>query len=122
LTKKKKALKEPIQFFFIGGAGIGKKFLGKAIFQSRVRMYNNRLEYEPLKLKGIITAYTEKASFNAGGVTLHSAFFMPFNKSGYLPLNNEKLGTVTKHYEQIFFVRIDEASLVGSTFLYQIDK
>jgi hypothetical protein len=120
LTKKKKALNEPIHLFFIGGIGTGKTFLGEAIFQSL--MYNNRLEYDPLKLKKIITTYTGKTTFNAGGIMLHSAFFMPFNKSGYLPLNNKKLDTLTKHYEQLFVLLIDEASLVGSTFLYQIDK
>jgi hypothetical protein len=47
---------------------------------------------------------------------------MHFNKSKYLPLINEKLDTLTKHYKQICVVLIDEVSLVGSTFLYQIDK
>ena len=106
----------------IAGAGTSKTFTAKAIFQSLVRMYNNMNEYDPTKLKGIITAYTGKATFNAGGVTLHFALSMSFNKSEYLPLNNEKLDTLTKHYQQLFVMLIDETSLVGSTFLYQIDK
>ena len=122
LTKKKKAPNELIHLFLTGGAGTGKTFTAIAIFQSLVRMYNSRIEYDPLKLKGIIRAYIGKEAFNAGGVTLHSAFYMPFNKAEYLPLSNEKLDTITKHYEQLRVVLIDEASLVGSTFLYQIDK
>jgi hypothetical protein len=73
-------------------------------------------------LKGLITAYTGKAAFNAGGVTLHSAFYMPFKKSNYLPLSTKKLDTLTKHFQQLRVLLIDEASLIGETFLYDIDK
>jgi hypothetical protein len=40
-----------------------------------------------MKPKGLIVAYTGKAAYNAGGATIHSAFFMPFNKSQFLPLS-----------------------------------
>ena len=108
--------------FLTGGAGTGKTFTGKAIFQSLVRYYNSRMQYDPLQLKGLITAYTGKAAFNAGGVTLHSAFYMPFDKSKYLPLSTEKLDTLTKHFQQLHVLLIDEVSLIGATFLYDIDK
>ena len=122
LRKKKCDPNKPIHLFLTGGAGTGKTFTAKAIFQSLVRYYNAEMDYDPLQLKGLITAYTGKAAFNAGGVTLHFAFYMPFNKSNYLPLNSEKLDTLTKHFQQLRVLLIDEASLIGATFLYEIDK
>jgi hypothetical protein len=37
-------------------------------------------------------------------------------------LNSEKLDTLTKHFEQLRVLLIDEASLIGATFLYEVDK
>ena len=48
--------------------------------------------------------------------------YIPFNKTNCLSLNNEKLDTLSKHYGQLCVVLIDEASLVGATKLYRIDK
>ena len=73
------------------------------------------MNYDPLQLKGLITAYTGKTTYNVGGVTLHSALYMPFNKSNYLPLSSEKLDTLTKHFHQLHVLLIDEASLIGAT-------
>ena len=78
--------------------------------------------YDPLQLKGLLTAYTRKTTYNAGGVTLHSPLHMPFNKSNYLPLNSKKLDTLIKHFHQLHFLLIDEASLIGATLLYEVDK
>ena len=122
MTKTKRALNELIYLFLTGCMGTRIFFIAKALFQSLVRMYNNIIEYDPHKIKGLITTYTGKVAFNAGGFILHTAFFMPFNKSEYLPLNNEKLDTLTKHYGQLRIFLIDEASLVGSKFLFQIEK
>ena len=85
-------------------------------------MHNNIMQYDPSKPIGSIGAYTGNAAFNIGGVTLHSAFYIPFNKINCLSLNNEKLDTLSKHYGQLCVVLIDEASLVGATTLYQINK
>ena len=80
------------------------------------------MQYDPSKPIGLIATYTRNATFNIGGVTLHSAFYMPFNNKNCLSLNNENLDTLSKHYGQLRVVLIDEASLVGATTLYQIDK
>jgi hypothetical protein len=47
---------------------------------------------------------------------------MPFNKSQFLPLSKEMLDTLSKLYEELQLVFIDEASLIGSRFLYSIDN
>jgi hypothetical protein len=75
-----------------------------------------------MKPKGLIVAYTGKAAHNAGGTTIHSAFLMPFNKSHFLPLSKEMLDTLSKIYEEPKLFFIDEASLIGSRFLYSIDN
>jgi hypothetical protein len=37
-------------------------------------------------------------------------------------LNSEKLDTFTKHFQQLHVLIINEASLIGATFLYEVDK
>lgn len=103
-------------------AGVGKTFIVISIFQSLIRLYNNIFGYDPPQLKGTIAAYIGKVEFNAGGIMLHFAFYLPFNKLEYFLIKNEKLDTLTKNCEQICIMLIDEASLIGSTLLYQVDK
>ena len=67
-------------------------------------------------------AYLGKATFNAGGTTIHSALLMSFNKSTFTPLSNETIDTLQKHYKELQVLLIDETSLIGSHFLYSIDK
>ena len=70
----------------------------------------------------ICNAYTGKYSYNAGGKTIYSTLLMPFNKSHFLPLNKEMLDTLSKLYDELQLVFIDETSLIGSRFLYSIDN
>ena len=74
-----------------------------------------------MKSKGLIVVYTEKVAYNAGGTTVHSAFLMPFNKSQFLPLSKEMLDTLSKLYEELQLVFIDDAYLIGNQFLYSIE-
>ena len=75
-----------------------------------------------MKPKGLIVAYAGKVAYNVGGTTVHSAFLMPFNKSQFLPLSKKMLDTLSKIYEELQIVFIDEAYLIGSWFLYSIDS
>ena len=119
--KKRKNIDKPFYLFFTGGAGTEKTFTAKAIFQMLMRIYNEHYNTDPLKPKGLILAYTGKAAYNAGGVIIHSALLMPFNKSSFIPLSNDVLDNLTQLYEELRVVLIDEVSLIGSCFLYQID-
>ena len=98
ITRKLYRPDELIYLLLTGGAGIGKTHTAKAIFQSLVRIHNVAFPYNPSQLKGIITTYTGKAAFNVGGVTLHSAFSLPFNNSDCSSLKNENLDTLSKHF------------------------
>ena len=86
----------------------------KALFQMLIRIYDSNNSSDPMKPKGLIVAYRGKNAYNAGGIIVHSTFFMPFNKSQFLPLNKEMLDTLSKIYEELQLVFIDEASLIGS--------
>jgi hypothetical protein len=75
-----------------------------------------------MKPKGLIVAYIGKVAYNSSGTTVHSAFLIPFNKSRFLPLSKEMLDTLSKIYEELQLVFIDEAYLIGSRFLYSIEN
>jgi hypothetical protein len=111
-----------VHLFLIGGAGTSKTFIEKASFQILIRIYDSNNSSGPMKPKGLIVAYTRKATYNAGGTTVHSALLIPFNKSYFLPLNKEMLDTFSKIYDELQLVFIDEASFIGSRFLDSIDN
>jgi hypothetical protein len=70
-----------MHLFLTDGAGTGNTFTTKALFQMLIRIYDSSNSSDPMKPKGLIVAYIGKVAYNAGGTTVHSAFFMPFNKS-----------------------------------------
>jgi hypothetical protein len=96
LTKKY----SPTHLFLIGDVGIGKMFTCKEILYSLVHMHNNRIQYDQFQLKELISSYTIKTVFNATDVTLHSGFYMPFNKASFLSPNNGNMDTMSKNYQQ----------------------
>jgi exonuclease III len=120
--KKSMDIQKPLHLFLTGGAGTGKTFTAKTLFQMLIRIYDAHNTIDPLKPKGLILAYTGKAAYNAGGTTIHSALLMPFNKSHFLPLGKDMLDTLSKLYQELQLVFIDEASLIGSRFLFGIDN
>ncbi|XP_059067532.1 ATP-dependent DNA helicase PIF1-like [Cryptomeria japonica] len=122
LMKKQQNPDEPLYLFLTGGAGTGKTFTTKAMYQGLLHLYNNAIDSHPDKVKGFLLAYTGKATYNIGGTTLHSALFIPFNKSTSNSLRSERLDVLTKEYQQLRLVLIDEISLIGARMLHCIDK
>jgi hypothetical protein len=120
--KKSMDIQKPLHLFLTGGAGTGKNFTAKTLFQMLIRIYDAHNTIDPLKPKGLILAYTGRAAYNASGTTIHSALLMPFNKSHFLPLGKDMLDTLSKLYQELQLVFIDEASLIGSRFLFGIDN
>jgi Cdc6-like AAA superfamily ATPase len=70
-----------VHLFLTGGVGTGKTFTTKELFQMLIRIYDSNNSSYPMKPKGLIVSYTGKSTYNAGGTTVHSAFFVPFKKS-----------------------------------------
>ena len=120
--KKHLSMHTPVHLFLTGGARTWNTFTSKALFQMLIRIYDSNSSSDPLKPKGLVLTYTWKVSYNAGGTTVHSALLMSFNKSHFLPLNKEMLDTLSKLYDELQLVFIDEAFLIGSLFLYSIDN
>jgi hypothetical protein len=120
--KKHLNMDTPVHLFLTGGAGTCKTFTTKTLFQMLIRIYDSNNSSDPMKPKGLIVAYTGKDAYNVGGTTIHSAFLMPFNKSQFFPISKEMLDTLSKLYLELQLVFIDEASLIGSRFLYSIDS
>jgi Cdc6-like AAA superfamily ATPase len=112
----------PVNLFLTGRVGTCKTFTMKALFQMLIRIYDSNNSSDPMKPKGLIVAYTIKVAYNVGGTIVHSPFFIPFNKSQFLPLNKEMLDNLSNIYVELQLVFIDEASLIGSRFLYSIDN
>ena len=74
-------------FIFIG-ARDGNFFMAKAIFQPLVYMCNNKMDNGPLQREGLVPTYTWKTMFNARYVAFQFTFYMSFNKTKSLSLNN----------------------------------
>jgi hypothetical protein len=111
-----------VHLFLTGGAGIGKTFTTKALFQMHIRIYDSNNSSNPMEPKGLIVAYIGKDAYNASGTIVHSTFLIPFNKSYFLPLSKEMLDTLSKLYDKLQLVFIDETSLIRSILLYSIDN
>ena len=111
--------------FMSGGAGTGKSFATRAIFQMITRMYRQKPGFCFNKQSVAVMAPTGTAAFNVRGNTIHSALGIPANKnlSGpFLSLHAEKLATFQSEWCQVQLVIIDEISMVGSRMLHYIDE
>jgi hypothetical protein len=122
LMTKTCAIDKPLYLFLTGGAGTGKTFTAKVLYQAIIRIYDKQLDSDLYKTKGIIIAPTGKAAFNAGGITAHSIFQLPCNSSKMLPLDSNTLDNLAKKLDQLQLLLIDEVSLLGSRMLYNIDR
>ena len=86
-----------------------------------LHVYNKDLNRNPLKKKGLIVAFTGKAAYNADGITVHSALRLPLSPSNMIPLSSNTLDMLSKEYQQLRLFLVDEASLIGSRMLYNME-
>ena len=83
LISKKITTIQPLYLFIIGGAGVGKSFLTKILYQSFTKTFsylNSSLD----KTKVLLLALTGVATDNVDGTTIHSALHIPV---GYIGRN-----------------------------------
>jgi hypothetical protein len=85
--KKQSDMHTPLYLFLTSGVGTWKFFTTKVLFQMLIRIYDAYNTNDPMKLRGLILAYTCKVAYNVDGTTIHSTLLMPFNKSHFLPLS-----------------------------------
>ena len=110
--------------FLSGGAGCGKSWLTRAIYQNLIRIYNYKAgdDYECLKV--LVMAPTGKAAHLIQGVTIHSALHAPFNSQSdqYHPLSCSLLNTLRTSLGNVEFIIIDEISMVGTNMLNFVNE
>lgn len=93
----------------IGLAGTGKSYLIHAIRNLLQSHY-------------VVNATTGKASYNIGGVTIHSLLKLPVGPRGSKDLSGASLIRLQQHLESINYILIDEYSMLGQTTFGWIDK
>ena len=110
--------------FVSGGAGSGKSYLLKCLFQALYRLYESPL-VDPTKPTVAIVAYTGVAARNVNGMTIHSLLGL---KIGSNPndvksqISNSSLQDYRTKLRFLKVLLIDEISYVGNRFLYCIDE
>ena len=105
-----------------GGAGTGKSFVLKALYQGLYRLlcYTAGQNREDCRI--LVVAPTGKAAYNVRGSTIHSALHIPANNplDDYKPLSHDLLNTYRMKYRHLQWVFCDEFSMVSNNVLKYI--
>jgi hypothetical protein len=119
-----KTCKNPLYQFCTSGAGCGKTYLLRTIYQALLRLFSKQLGQDPESLTILLLSYTGKASFSIGGNTIHSTFLIPVNQSlkEYRPLTSDKLNSLATKLDNVQLLIIDECSMVSNVMLNWIDQ
>lgn len=75
--------------------------------------HNKEIHSDPLKKKGLVVAYMGKDYYNVHCTIVHFALCLPLNSANLLPLSSNTLDSLTKYYQQLHILLINEASLIG---------
>lgn len=113
LNKVKKG--EAFHELVVGESGTGKSNLIKAVDECIERYLRKKDNTEPDKMRVILCSFTGKASFNIGGITLHSAFRLPIKASEMTPMSVTTAEEARKALRKLELVIIDEVSMIGCT-------
>ena len=97
-------------------AGCGKTYLISAICQGLRDMADLHDQPDPIR----VLAPSGIAALNICGRTLHSGFSLPLN--GFSSLTGSRLANMQLLWEGVYFVIIDEKSMLGLRTLAQIDS
>lgn len=117
----------PFFIFLSGGGGVGKSHVLKTVYHGIIHTLRQSGQ-DPSEVSVILTAPTGTASFNIGGMTIHSALQLPvkerkkYNEQDYIPLSSEKKNTLRCKLKHLKILIIDEVSMVGSHTLINIHK
>ncbi len=99
----------------VGESGTGKSNLIKALDQCVERYLRKQDNSEPEKDRVILCSYTGKASFNIGGVTLHSTFRLPVKTNEMAPMSLKTADEMRKSLRKLRLIIMDEVSMIGCT-------
>ena len=102
-----------------GGAGTGKSYALKAIYQTLNKILNNKPGQKTNDLTTLLIAPTGKAAHNIKGHTIHAAFHIPANQSlaNYTQLSWDNINTYCSKYLNLKWIICDEISMVSNYML-----
>ena len=108
----------PPYFYLTGGAGTGKSYVLKCVFQALYRLFEDR-DNDPEHPTVAIGAYVCLAARNVGGSTIHSLLGLKFGTTPEtVPLiTDSTLHTYIKQLDQLKVLLFDEISYIGGRFL-----
>ena len=107
-----------------GSAGVGKSFLIRAIETTVWELAKEQFgeeQYPDVRTAIKLVAFTGKAAFQVGGVTIHSLFLLGIELSRYQDLSPERRRTLQNNFKNTHCLFIDEMSMLGLRMLVQID-
>ena len=107
----------------MGTAGVGKSFLIRALETEIWHIAKDQFgkeAYPNVRTAIKLVAFTEKAAFQVGGVTIHSLLSIG-NKLPVEQLPPERLRDLQRELKNTHFLFIDEMSMVGLRMLNAID-
>lgn len=108
--------------FLTGGAGVGKSFLVRTLYQALLKYYSQIPGTDFTERQILLLAPTGKAAYNIKGNTLHSALVIGKNcLLDYKPLTTEALNSFRVKLGDIKYIFIDEISMVGHRMLKVIN-
>ncbi len=88
-----------------------------SIIQNMLRYYiKGMTNVNLLKPKIMESTYIKKIAFNINGKTIHSTLLIPLNKkfNELKELSDERCNILTKTYDQLWLLILEEISLVGN--------
>jgi len=105
-----------------GGAGTGKSYVLKGIYQGLTKLLNCKPGQQTDDLTTLLIAPTGKAAHNIKGHTIHSAFHVPANQPlhNYKKLTWDNLNTYRSKYLNLKWIICDEISMVSNYMLRYI--
>jgi len=114
----------PENVIVIGRGGVGKSFLIRAmergIWEAVIEKYG-REEYPTIRTTVKLAAFTGKAAFQVGGVTIHSLLNIT-KLDNIQPLQVEPVRQLQRDLKNTRFLFLDEMSMIGLRLLYAIDN
>ena len=114
---------DAIYNFCTSGAGCGKTYLLKTLYQALIRLFSHNIAANPEDITVLLMSFTGKASYNIRGNTIHSSLGINAHQPlrDYKPLDMSSLNTYVTRLHQVKVIIIDECSMISNALFRYID-